>query len=285
VDLAGSALLVGAVVSLLLVAEWGGRQYDWDSSPILARIALAGTLTGLFVWWQGRARNPLLPLRLFTNPTLRITFAASAAVGLLLYGSVVFMPTFLQTAYGMSATEAGLALNPYVIPFVAVSALAGGKAGTTGRFKPYLLTGAGTLAAAYLFLSTLDIDSPYSHVAVGMAVLGVGFGLLMQNLVVVTQNAAGSTDLAGATAANLSRGLGMAIGVALFGSLLTREIADRPLTPQTTAEAIPHVFVWGVPLAVLLAVLVALLPRLKPPDRRSFDQPETSGPASRRGTA
>jgi EmrB/QacA subfamily drug resistance transporter len=277
VDLAGSALLMGAVVSLLLVTEWGGREYAWASGQILGLIALCSVLAALFVWWEGRARNPLLPLRLFTNPALRVALPATAVVGMLLYGSIVFMPTFLQAAYDMSATQAGLALNPYFIPFVAISAIAGGKAGASGRFKPYLLTGAGLLTVAFLLLSLLDLGSPYLLVAAEMAVLGLGFGLLMQNLVVVSQNAAAPPDLAATTAANLSiRGLGMAIGVALFGNLLAREVASGPGGPEATAAAIPEVFTWGVPLAVLLVALIALLPRPNSPGR----QPAADGPAT-----
>ncbi|WP_405064418.1 MFS transporter [Kribbella sp. NBC_01505] len=261
IDLVGCVLLVGGVVSLLLVTDWGGREYAWSSGTILGLIAACVVLLGLFVGWEHRSRNPLLPLRLFTNPALRLVLPATAILGMLLFGSLVYLPTFLQTAYGMSATEAGLALNPYFIPFIAVSAVAGGKAGASGRFKPYLGVGAVVLVAAFLLLGTIDLNSPYPLVAVAMLVLGVGFGLMMQNLVVVSQNSADPSDLAATTSANLSvRGLGMAMGVALFGNLLSREVGNAPMTPEATAAAIPAVFSWGVPVAVLLAVLIALLP-------------------------
>lgn len=281
VDLAGSLLLIGAVVSLLMVTEWGGREYDWASGQIAGLLVAFLALVALFVWWEGRARNPLLPLRLFTNRTLRLTLPATALLGMLLYGSIVFMPTFLQGAYDMSATEAGLALNPYFIPFVVVSAVAGGKAGASGRFKPYLLTGAVVLVASFLLLSLVGTDSSYALVAAEMAVLGCGFGLLMQNLVVVSQNAAAAPDLAATTAANLSiRGLGMALGVALFGNLLVRETGDGPVTPEATAAAIPDVFVWGVPAAALLVLLLALLPR---PTPAGADPEQATRPATAPG--
>ncbi|MFB6891028.1 MDR family MFS transporter [Kitasatospora sp. NPDC056327] len=261
VDVAGALLLIGAVVSLLLVTEWGGRTYDWGSPQVIGLVVACLALFVLFVLRERRATNPLLPMRLFTNPALRLILPATAVLGMLLYGSVVFMPTFLQNAYDWSATRAGLALNPYFLPFIAVSAVAGGKAGKSGRFKPYLLAGGVVLAVAFVLLSLLDPDRPYWFVAAAMVVLGAGFGLLMQNLVVVSQNSAGPADLAATTAANLSiRGLGMAVGVALFGSLLTRELGDGPASPAAVAEAIPEVFVWGVPLAALLVLLLALVP-------------------------
>ncbi|MFJ4952588.1 MDR family MFS transporter [Streptomyces sp. NPDC088760] len=260
VDYPGAVLVVAAVVSLLLLTEWGGREYDWGSAQIIVLAVACVALFAAFVQWEKRAANPLLPMRLFANPALRLILPATAVLGMLLYGSVVFMPTFLQTAYDWSATRAGLALTPYFIPFILVSAVAGGKAGKSGRFKPYLLAGAAVLIGAFVLLATIDPDRGYWYAAGAMVVLGAGFGLLMQNLVVVSQNAAAPPDLAATTAANLSiRGLGMAVGVALFGNLLAREVGEGPVTPDATAEAIPDVFVWGVPLALLLLVLLALV--------------------------
>ncbi len=270
IDFTGSALLIAAVVSLLMVTEWGGRNYGWGSPQIIGLVAACAVLSTGFVRWEGRARNPLLPLRLFTNPALRLILPATAVLGMLLYGSVVFMPTYLQTAYDWSATRAGLALTPYFISFIVVSAVAGGKAGKSGRFKPYLLAGAVVLTLAFALLGIVEPDRTYWYVGGAMVVLGAGFGMLMQNLVVVSQNAAAPPDLAATSAANLSiRGLGMAVGVALFGNLLARETGDGPVTPATTAEAIPHVFLWGVPLAVVLIVLLALVPPVHAESRRS----------------
>ncbi|MEU6997234.1 DHA2 family efflux MFS transporter permease subunit [Nonomuraea sp. NPDC046570] len=261
IDIAGSALIAGAVVSLLLVAEWGGRAHAWTSGTILALAGAFAVLVAIFVWWEGRAADPLLPPRLFANPALRVALPATALLGALLGGSIVYLPTYLRNAYDMSATQAGLALNPYVIPFIAVSALAGARIGASGRFKPYLLAGAAVVALGFALLSRLEPGTAYTVLAVELGVLGVGFGLMMQNLVVVAQNAATPADLAAATSAAVSvRGLGMSLGVAIFGNLLTRELQAQPPTPEATATAIPAVLTWGIPAALALLALVALLP-------------------------
>ncbi|MBN6057688.1 hypothetical protein JYK22_37545, partial [Nonomuraea sp. RK-328] len=99
---------------------------------------------------------------------------------------------------------------------------------------------------------------------VEIGVLGVGFGLLMQNLGVVAQNAVPAADLAATTSATVSvRGLGLSLGVAVFGSLLTRELHGQVPSPRATAAAIPDVLMWGAPAAVVLVVLPALLPRAR----------------------
>lgn len=263
-DVAGSAMLAGATVSLLLVAEWGGRVHAWTSGVILALTGAFAVLLTLFARWERRAADPLLPPRLFADPALRVVLPATALLGALLGGSIVYLPTYLQSAYGMSATQAGLALNPYVITFMAVSSLAGGR--VAGRFKPYLIAGSVVVVAGFALLSGLDPGRPYALVAVALGVLGVGFGLLMQNLVVVAQNAAAAEDLAAATSAVVSvRGLGMSLGVAVFGSLLTRQLDGRASSAAATAAAIPEVLVWGVPMAIVLVALMAALPRSPSP--------------------
>ncbi|SDG73846.1 drug resistance transporter, EmrB/QacA subfamily [Sinosporangium album] len=262
VDLAGAVLIAGATVSLLLVAEWGGRTYAWNSGVILMLIAALVVLGALFVWRERHAANPLLPLWLFADPTLRVALPATALLGALLGGSIVYLPTYLQAAYGMGATQAGLALNPYVLTFMAVTSLVGARIGASGRFKPYLLAGSLIAVLGFALLSLLQPDTPYALLAVGIGVLGVGFGLLMQNLVVVAQNAVSPADLAATTSATVSvRGLGMSLGVAVFGSLLTRELQGQAPGPQATAAAIPDVLFWGAPAALVLVALLALLPR------------------------
>ncbi|MEV8639357.1 MDR family MFS transporter [Streptosporangium sp. NPDC051023] len=267
VDLAGAVLIAGATVGLLLLSEWGGRAYAWNSGVILTLAGTVAALAALFIWRERRAANPLLPLRLFTDPTLRVALAATALLGALLGGSIVYLPTYLQAAYGMGAAQAGLALNPYVLTFMAVSSLAGVRIGAGGRFKPYLLAGSVISVLGFMLLSRLTPDTSYALLAVEIAVLGAGFGLLMQNLVVVAQNAAPPGDLAATTSAAVSvRGLGLSLGVAVFGSLLARELQGRAPSPAVTVTAIPDVLFWGVPAAAVLVALMALLPRtVRPP--------------------
>ncbi|MFF5212695.1 MDR family MFS transporter [Streptosporangium sp. NPDC000396] len=262
VDLAGAVLIAGAIVDLLLVAEWGGRAYTWTSGVILTLIGAFAVLLALFVWRERRATNPLLPLRLFADPALRVALPATALLGALLGGSIVYLPTYLQAVYGMGATQAGLALNPYVLTFMAVSSIAGARIGASGRFKPYLLAGSVIVVLGFTLLSRLDPGTAYALLAVEIGVLGIGFGLLMQNLVVVAQNAASPADLAATTSAAMSvRGLGLSLGVAVFGNLLARELQGHTPSPEATAAAIPDILFWGIPAAVILTTLMALLPR------------------------
>lgn len=207
--------------------------------------------------WRVSCWGCSCPSRLFAERALRVVFPATALLGVLLYGSIVFLPTFLQVAFGLSATGAGLAGNPYFLPFIAASALAGGA-----RLRTSVLTGAILVTPGLIVLGLADLDSPYAYVAAGMAVLGVGFGLIMQNLVTLAQNAARPADLGAVTSAVVSvRGFGMAAGVALTGGLL----GEGP--PETLAAAFPGALLWALVPAVALLALLAALPGSLPGSR------------------
>jgi MFS family permease len=211
----------------------------------------------------------VLPLRLLAGPVLRVAVPATVLLGALLYGSVFFLPTYFQHAHGMSPTAAGFALVPFVFAFVLASGASGKLASTLGRHKPFIVAGAVVMTAGIALLSRLGGGSSYGPVAAEIVVLGLGVGLIMQLLVTVAQNAVPPADLAATTSLVMStRGLGTALGVAFFGTLLNREIdAHVPV-----ADAIPHVFAWAVPVALLLFVLTVVLPERKADGHRSAER-------------
>ncbi|WP_232662871.1 MDR family MFS transporter [Pseudonocardia sp. TRM90224] len=264
VDFLGSTLLVGAVVSLMLVTEWGGRTYAWGSGVVLSLAAAFVVLLAGFVAWERRAANPVLALRLFTNRTLAVALPAAALLGALLYGVVVFLPTYMQNAFGMSATQSGFALIPYMLAFVLASGIAGAKVASVGA-KPLLVLGPIIITAGVALLSMLDHNSSYPLFVVVCVVMGLGFGLIMQLLVTVSQNAVEPSDLAGATTAALSiRGLGMTLGVAVLGNMLSRRLEGSQVTADLVADTIPDVLMWSLPAAVVLVVLALAVPKPKP---------------------
>jgi EmrB/QacA subfamily drug resistance transporter len=274
IDFGGSVLLAAAMVTLLVVAEWGGRDYDWTSGTILGLSALALVLFAALGWWERRVENPILPPGLLMHPVLRLALPAAALLGALLYGSIVFLPTYLQSAFDMTATEAGLALNPYILSFVLASALAGMTATTPGRWRLFFAVGPVFMGAGLFLLSRLGPDSNYGEVAVAIVVMGTGVGLIMQLLVTIVQDAVPPADLGAATSVAIAvRGLGMSLGVSYFANILLRDLESGPPRPDAVATAIPDAFVWGLPLAVALLVVAVAIPvgraRLSDPDEKS----------------
>ena len=134
-DLPGSALVVAAVIALMSRSSGAGASTPGARRHILSLLAAAVVLFAAFVWWERRTADPVLPLRLLAGPVLRVAVPATVLLGALLYGSVFFLPTYFQHAYGMSPTAAGFALVPFVFAFVLASGASGRLAGTLGQHQ------------------------------------------------------------------------------------------------------------------------------------------------------
>lgn len=228
VDYAGAGLLVAAVTSILLMTVWGGSEYAW-SSPTIIGLGVAGTiLTVLFVLQERRATEPILPLRLFANHTFTLTSGVGFIIGLAMFGSIVFLPLFLQTVTGVTATSSGLLLLPQMVGMLSTSITSGRLISRTGRYKRYPLIGTLVMALGLFLLSTMNADTPFVQTAAYMILLGAGMGLVMQVLVIAVQNAVAHEDLGVATSsATFFRSLGGSFGTALFGAIMTSRLATN----------------------------------------------------------
>ncbi len=292
IDYLGAFLLVAGVSSLLLVAAWGGVEHAW-TSPLIIALAIAGTvLSVLFIVRQRTAPGPIIPLRLFANRTFSLVAAAAFIVGASMFGAIVFLPVFLQLVTGASATEAGLLLTPLMGGMIGASVVSGRLITRTGRYKVYPVTGTMLIAVALGLLATMDVATTRVEVGLFMALLGIGLGMVMQNLVLVAQNEVPASDLGSATATvNFTRALGGSIGTAIFGAIMAAGLASRlhgelppgvevdPAALQGSPEtilalppevrgfvveafsgALSTVFLVGVPFALVAFVLMVLLP-------------------------
>jgi MFS family permease len=146
--------------------------------------------------------------------------------GVVMFGTIVFLPLYLQTAQGMSPTTSGLALLPAVVGIFSTSITAGRLISRTGRYKVFPVLGAIILTAAMLSLTQLSADTPYWQVAVSVFVFGAGLGLTMQTILTAVQNAVDRSALGTATGAvTFFRQIGGSIGAALFGAILSSRLA------------------------------------------------------------
>ena len=195
IDYLGSALLVGAVTCLLLVAVWGGSEYAWGS-PTIVGLAVAGAvLIGLFVVQERRAAEPVLPLRLFANSVFTVGSVASFLVGASMFAAIIFVPLYLQIVNGASPTESGLQLIPLMLGLIVGSVGSGRLITKFGRYKMFPVAGTATMSLGLYLLSRWDADTSRLIQVVYMAVLGLGVGLVMQVLVLAVQNAVDHRDL------------------------------------------------------------------------------------------
>ncbi|MEY9214681.1 MFS transporter [Thermobifida halotolerans] len=227
VDAAGMALLAVAVTCLILTSTWGGSQYDWGSPVIVGLIG--GTLVAsvLFVFVERRAAEPVIPLQLFRDRNFNLTTVAGLLTGVTMFGTLGYMPTYLQMVTGAEATVAGLLMAPMMGTLLVTSIAVGQFVSRTGRYKWVPVVGSLLLAGGLGLLSTITPDTPVWFICAHLAVIGTGLGTSMQLLVLIVQNSFPLSQVGTATAANnFFRQIGASLGLAIVGSLFTSRLMD-----------------------------------------------------------
>jgi EmrB/QacA subfamily drug resistance transporter len=238
IDYAGAALIAGGISSLLVWVSLAGQNYDWISwqTAVLVSVGLVLVVAAGFV--ERAVREPLVPLRLFTHRTVVCAVIASVAVGIALFGTTVFLSQYMQIARGKTPTESGLLTIPMVVGLFLASTLIGRRVSRTGRYKRWMLLGGGLLTVGLALMGTLDEHTSLIELAVFMVLVGSGVGMLMQNLVLITQNAVEQTDIgAGSSLIAFFRSLGGAIGVSVLGAILAIR-ASSSITDGLAARGI-----------------------------------------------
>jgi len=227
IDYLGAALIVGGVSLLLLVLSLGGKEFAWGSTQTVGMAVGGAVLLGLAVVQERRAAEPIIPPHLFRVPTFRITSLAGFIVGVAMFGAIVYLPQYLQIVKGQSPTRSGLLTVPLMVGLMALSIGSGRIITRTGRYKVFPVAGMIVVAIGLALFSLLGVDTPLPVAGAYMLVLGAGLGMVMQVLVLAVQNAVEHRDLGTATsAATFFRSMGGALGVAVFGALLSNRLGQ-----------------------------------------------------------
>ncbi len=226
IDFVGAATLVGGVVPLLLALSWGGNTYPWTSPTILGLFALAAVMLIVFIQVERRAVEPIIPLSLFANSVVTTSVIAFTFMAIGMFGTILFIPLFIQGVIGASATQSGTVLMPMMIVNIVASIISGQIVSKTGRYKPAGLFGLSVMTLGLFLLSGMGPDTSYLVVVRNMIVVGLGMGPAMPVFTLAAQNAVKMSQLGVVTSlTQFARSIGATIGVAVFGSLLTNRFA------------------------------------------------------------
>jgi EmrB/QacA subfamily drug resistance transporter len=256
-DVSGAALLAAATSAFMLACVWGGDRYAWDSPVIVALIGATVVLGAALFARERRAADPIVPLALLRTRSVAVASGALFLGTASLFAVTVFVPVFLQTATGATPTEAGLLLAPMMLATTASTMVSGRLIERTGRYKRFPIIGLALMAAALVVLAAVAGDPSRVTTGLGLAVFGVGFGMVTQVLVVAVQNSVDRRELGVATAATgFFRALGGAVGAATLGAVFAAH-ADAGI-----ADAVQSVFIVAAPLAALALLAVLRLPEL-----------------------
>ncbi|MEE1763000.1 MFS transporter [Streptomyces sp. SP18BB07] len=225
VDWAGAFLITAAVCLLLVWVTFAGDKYDWVSWQTYAMVGGTVALLAVFLLVESRASEPIMPLRLFRNRTIALASLASLFVGVAMFAGTIFFSQYFQLARDKSPTMSGVMTIPMIAGLFVSSTVSGQVITRTGRWKAWLLAGGVLVTSGLGLLGTLRYDTEYWHVAIFMALLGLGVGMMMQNLVLCTQNQVAPGDLGAASSVvTFFRSLGGAIGVSALGAVLSHRI-------------------------------------------------------------
>jgi EmrB/QacA subfamily drug resistance transporter len=292
IDFLGAGLIAGGVSVLLVWVSLAGSEFDWASTTTAWLVTLGVLLLVAAVVTEVLVKEPIIPLRLFRDRTTSLATFASIMVGVAMFGSTVFLSQYFQIARGMSPTHAGL-MSIAMVGGLLVSSIVSGRIITaSGRWKRFLVGGMLLTITGMALLSTITSETRLEVVAAYMAVLGVGLGATMQNLVLSVQNNTAQSDMGAASAlVAFFRTMGGAVGVSALGTALSHRVTSsvaaglekigvtsstsggsqtipdmsslpapvRTVFEHAFGDATGHIFLLATPFAVLAFVAVLFI--------------------------
>jgi len=194
-------------------------------------------LLAIFAWIERRVPEPILPFDLMRrSKTVRSSVISMGLIGFAMFGTISYVPLFVQGVIGTSATSSGVVLTPLMLAAVTASFLSGQWVSRSGRYKPNALVGPVVLGAGLALLSQMNVHTTNAEAARNMIVTGVGLGLMMQVFVLSVQNSVPSRQIGSATALiQFSRSIGSTLGVTIMGVIVNQGL---PASVRGNQEAI-----------------------------------------------
>ncbi|GGE33903.1 EmrB/QacA family drug resistance transporter [Primorskyibacter flagellatus] len=305
-DFVGSALLMILLSSVVLVANLAGTVYSWSSLPVLFLLVLVPMAVVGFISAERRAREPVLPLDLFRIRNFQAANSVNFLVGMTMFGTIAFMPMFLQIVKHVDPIRSGLYLVAMMAGLIGMSFFSGRFMRATGRYKILPTVSTAVLCVGMLLLTTIGPDTPLWLIPVYLLIVGIGIGPTMSVGIVSIQTAIPREHLGvGTASANMFRLIGGAIGTSVFGAIftlgldrhvkplmpgvenirgLTSDLVDA-LDPVTKAEvllaisdALMPIYVVGATVAAVACLASTRLVELPlgPETRRSAPEPQAT---------
>ena len=231
IDYAGSFLLMGGVSVLLIWVSLAGQPtyFDWLSTTTVWMVLGALVLLAAALVVEARfAAEPIIPLRLFRDRTIALATIAAVLVGITMLTATTYLSEYFQDARGMTPTHAGLMTLAMVVGLMLISIVSGRFISATGRWKRWLVAGMVAVTIGSVLLATIDHGTPLWVVGAYMFILGCGLGATSQNLILSVQNNVDQANIGAASSVvAFFRTLGGAIGVSVFGAILSHQVISK----------------------------------------------------------
>lgn len=243
IDYWGSVTMTAGVSLMLLALVEGGHRYAWTSPQILGLFTASAVLLALFLWIESRATDPVIRLGLFKNRIFAVANAVVFLMGLGMFGSLLFIPLFMQGVIGVSASAAGSVLTPMMLGMIAASSVGGRLLYRIG-YRAQLTAGMAIMAVGFFLMSTLDLTATLARATAYMIVTGLGLGLVMPTTLIAVQNSFPASQRGMVTSAvSFFRSIGGTLGVTVLGAVMNvkagQEISARLAALASTLASSP----------------------------------------------
>ncbi|VWC96183.1 DSBA oxidoreductase [Burkholderia contaminans] len=240
IDYMGAAFLATALTCVILFTSEGGSLLPWTSPQLWMTLVLGIVAIGGFIYEERLAAEPIMPLELFRHRTFVLVSLIGFVVGIALFGSVTFIPLYLQVVKGSTPSQAGMQLLPMMGGMLVTSIVSGRLISRLGSYRMFPILGTLTGGIAMALLSTLTLDTPLHTMYTYMALLGIGLGMVMPVLTLAVQNTVEFRHMGVATSgATLFRSIGGSLGVAAFGALFSHGLQSRVMAALPAGTALP----------------------------------------------
>lgn len=240
IDYMGAAFLATALTCVILFTSEGGSLLPWTSPQLWMTLVLGVVAIGGFIYEERLAAEPIMPLELFRHRTFVLVSLIGFVVGIALFGSVTFIPLYLQVVKGSTPSQAGMQLLPMMGGMLVTSIVSGRLISRLGSYRMFPVLGTLTGGIAMALLSTLTLDTPLHTMYAYMALLGIGLGMVMPVLTLAVQNTVEFRHMGVATSgATLFRSIGGSLGVAAFGALFSHGLQSRVMAALPAGTELP----------------------------------------------
>ena len=225
IDWVGAGLIVLAIVPLLLGISWGGNQFEWSSPQVVTALVIGGAMVVVFVIYESRIPNPILPLAVFRNRIVGIGLFVSFMTGVAMFGAIFFVPLFFQGVLGASPTASGSFLTPMMLGIVFGAAISGQVLSRTGgHYRIQGALGLAVMTTGLFALSRVSADTTHGYALTAAVIMGFGLGTSFPIYTTAIQNSVSQQFLGIATSsAQFFRSVGGSLGLAIFGSYMIRQ--------------------------------------------------------------
>lgn len=235
IDYPGVITLIIGVVSLLLSLSLGGKEYAWASWQIIGLFILSVISLVSFVLIENKAEEPILSMELFKNRTFTVTNIIGFLMGLGMFGSMMFLPLFLQGVIGVSAIQSGNTMIPMMFSMITASII-GGRIISKVSFRTMFATGMTFMALAFYLLSTISINTSLLTVTLYIVIMGIGMGTIMPTLTIAVQSAFPAAQRGVATSSTqFFRSIGGTLGITVLGAVMnlhSAKLLERDFFPK-----------------------------------------------------